>query len=659
LSYDQQNFSDVISIIGASAALSISGIPFLHPVCGARVAYIQGHFVLNPTSDQMVSSCLDLVVAGTRDGVLMVESEADSLSEAVMLDAIKFGHESFKPVLDAIESLREKAGKPLWWVPQEKPEYPAIKDFVVKNAEQWLREDFKIKEKLRRHEAVAASKQRAIELFAAGSGSETKGAGIAGASNVAGESHSGGASSAALTQTPATSANKNLVAKAFDELEYELLRSDVLQHGRRVDGRKVDEIRPICCEVGVLPRVHGSAIFTRGETQVLVVTTLGSADDGQVIDCLAGEYKEHFMLHYNFPPYSVGEIGRLSSPGRREIGHGRLAWRAIHPLIPQGRSFPYTIRVVAEVTESNGSSSMATVCGASLALMDAGVPVKNHVSGIAMGLIKEGDEFVVLSDIQGDEDHLGDMDFKVAGTTNGITSLQMDIKITSITFEIMKKALDQALVGRQHIAGIMQDALKQARVNPNVSAPQIMTMEIAKERIRDLIGPGGKVIKEICEKTGAKIDVSDNGSVSIFAKNQQALQDASAMICEAVGDPEIGQVYTGKVVKLMDFGAFVNFFGRRDGFLHVSEVSNERVENIEDVLNIGDEVRVLLIDIDDRTKRCKLSMKALSGKKPRNDGNGGRGGGNGRDGGERGGRDGGERGGRDGGGERGGRPPRR
>jgi polyribonucleotide nucleotidyltransferase len=455
-----------------------------------------------------------------------------------------------------------------------------------------LRDIFEIKEKKARHEAVSCCKEALVKKLCNEHGS----------CDCGGEGCDCGDASA-------------LIGQAFDTVEYESLRSYALREGRRIDGRQMDEIRPIKCEVGILPCTHGSALFTRGETQALVVATLGSGEDEQIVDGLVGDFRESFLLHYNFPPYSVGEVGRMTSPGRREIGHGRLAWRATHPLVPGKSDFPYTIRLVSEVTESNGSSSMATVCGSSLAMMDAGIPLKDHIAGIAMGLIKEGDDFVVLSDIQGDEDHLGDMDFKVAGTESGITALQMDIKITSITFDIMKKALDQALFGRKHIISKMRGALEQSRDNLSSFAPQIMTLTIDKDKIRDLIGPGGKVIRDICEKTGAKIDISDEGVVSIFGQNKDSLSLAVGMVDDIAGDPEIGKVYTGTVVKIMEFGAFVNFFGRRDGLVHISEISNERINNVEDFLHVGDVVKVILLDIDERTKRARLSIRAV-GEKP-------------------------------------------
>ncbi|MDR1907863.1 MAG: polyribonucleotide nucleotidyltransferase [Holosporales bacterium] len=575
LSHDKVNSPDVISIIGASAALAISGIPFSDTVCAARVGYKNNEFILNPTTEDLKRSKLDLVVAGTRDGVLMVESEAQQLSEDVMLEAVKFGHQSFAPVLDAIESLKKAVGKPLWQVPGADPKYGQIKESVKQSIEKDLNAAFEIKEKLERHNAIAAFKDALLEKTAE--------------------------EDVALTK------------KALEELEYELLRSNVLDHSKRIDGRALDEVRPICCEVGVLPRAHGSALFTRGETQALVVTTLGSADDEQLVDSLLGDYKEHFLVHYNFPPYAVGEVGRMSSPGRREIGHGRLAWRSLHPLIPRSEEFPYTVRVVSEVTESNGSSSMATVCGTSLSLMDAGVPLKKPISGIAMGLVKEGDKFAVLTDIQGDEDHLGDMDFKVAGTEEGVTALQMDIKITSITFEIMKVALEQAQRGRIHIAEQMKLAIEQPRKELSQFAPQIMGVQIDKDKIRELIGPGGKVIREICDTTGTKIDIGEDGKVSVFGADQASLAKAMGMINDIVGEPEIGQIYTGPVVKITDFGAFVNYFGSRDGLVHISEISEGRIERVEDVLKEGDIVKVVLLGVDARTRKARLSIKAANG----------------------------------------------
>lgn len=579
LSHDQENTPDIIAMIGASAALSISGIPFLGPISAARVGFIDGGFVLNPTVEQIANSALDLVVAGTKDGVLMVESEAKELSEDTMLNAVKFGYESFAPVLEAIESLKAKAGKPQRAIPQEDPTFAEIAQAVEKIAKPKLKKAYTIKEKLPRHDAVAEAKKATLIEIEAG-------------------------------HTDCDNA-KSLAARAFEELEQKLLRADILENSHRVDGRQLDEVRPICCEVGVLPRTHGSALFTRGETQALVAITLGSGEDEQLIDGLLGSYKERFLVHYNFPPYAVAETGRMAAPGRREIGHGRLAWRALHPIIPTKEDFPYTIRVVSEVTESNGSSSMATVCGSALALMDTGVPLAAPVAGIAMGLIKEGEQFAILSDIQGDEDHLGDMDFKVAGTSNGITALQMDIKITSITFEIMRQALEQANRGRQHIAQKMAEALAAPRASLNAFAPQIAGVRIDKDKIREVIGSGGKVIREICEMTGAKIDIAEDGQIAVFGPDKQSIDAALKMIDDIVGEPEVGQVYTGPVVNITEFGAFVNFFGKRDGLVHISELSPNRVERVEDVVKLGDVVQVILLGIDERTKRARLSMKAV------------------------------------------------
>lgn len=582
LAHDGENNPDIVSIIGASAALAISGIPFLDTVCAARVGYRDGEFILNPTINEMKGSMLDLVVAGTRNGVLMVESEAQQLSETTMLEAVKFGHQSFAPVLEAIASLKAKAGKTPWVLPEVPEEYLHVKARVKDIVEAKMIAAFAVKEKLKRHEALDAIKSHMKEILIAETSDE------------------------AARQTVLFQAEK-----AFEELQYTLLRTNVLEHGKRVDGRRLDEVRPISCEVGVLPRTHGSALFTRGETQALVVTTLGSGEDEQLVDGLLADYRERFLVHYNFPPYAVGEVGRLSSPGRREIGHGRLAWRALHPLVPSKEVFPYTIRLVSEITESNGSSSMATVCGSSLSLMEAGVPLSRPVAGIAMGLIKEGEKFAILTDIQGDEDHLGDMDFKVAGTEDGITALQMDIKITSITFEIMEKALEQAHKGRMHIAGEMLKVLPEPRKELSPYAPQIASVQIHRDRIRDLIGPGGKVIREICEATGAKIDIGEDGDVTIFAKNQECLSDAVNRVNEIVGEPEIGQIYTGPVVKVTEFGAFVNYLGQRDGLVHISEICSERIDKVEDVLKVGDVVKVVLLGLDPRTRKARLSIKAV------------------------------------------------
>ncbi|MDR2464042.1 MAG: polyribonucleotide nucleotidyltransferase [Holosporales bacterium] len=575
LAHDKENNPDIVSIIGASAALAISGLPFLKIVCAARVGYKNGEFMLNPTIEELEHSQLNLVVAGTEEGVLMVESEAQQLSEDIMLDAVKFGHNSFAPVIDAIKSLQKNVGRPVSLPAGPTLEYEQIKENVKALYEQNLRNAFEIKEKLERRKCIEQYKQKLID--------------------------------------DAPLESKALTKKAFEELEHDLLRSIVLDTGIRIDGRKFDEVRPIHCDVGVLQRTHGSALFTRGETQAIVVTTLGSGDDEQLVDSLLGDHKENFLMHYNFPPYAVGEIGRMSSPGRREIGHGRLAWRALHPLIPEKEAFPYTIRVVSEVTESNGSSSMATVCGASLSMMDAGIPIKHTVAGIAMGLIKEGEKFVVLTDIQGDEDHLGDMDFKVAGTEAGITALQMDIKITNITFEIMKLALKQANEGRMHISEQMKQAIDSSRDTLSKYAPQISSIRINPNKIRDLIGPGGKVIREICETTKAKIDVNDDGLISVFGQDQKTLSATIDMINEVVGEPEVGQIYSGPVVKITDFGAFVNFFGSRDGLVHISEIAQGHIDRVEDVLQVGDIVKVVLLGVDPQTKKSRLSIKAISG----------------------------------------------
>ena len=573
LAHDMENDPDIVALVGTSAALTISGIPFLGPIGGARVGYIDGQYVLNPRIDEMPASKLDLVLAGTRDGVLMVESEAGELSEEVMLGAVMFGHRELGPVIDAIIELAEACAKE----PLDVPEPPAGLDDltgrVTAMAEADLRTAYGETVKLTRQEKVAAVKDRVSAELA---GDET--------------------------------VNLELLGGIFKNLEKTIVRRDILATGKRIDGRDTVTVRPIVCEVGALPRAHGSALFTRGETQALVVTTLGTGQDEQIIDALGTDYREHFMLHYNFPPYCVGEARMIRSAGRREIGHGKLAWRAVHPLLPDKEAFPYTIRVVSEITESNGSSSMATVCGASLSMMDAGVPLKRPVAGIAMGLIKEDDGFAVLSDIIGDEDHLGDMDFKVAGTDEGITSLQMDIKITSITEDIMKTALSQARDGRLHILGEMANALTQARESVSDNAPRITVISINKDKIREVIGPGGKMIREICEETGAKIDIDDDGTVKVAAVDEKAAAAALQWIRGIAADPEIGVIYTGKVVKTVDFGAFVNYMGSRDGLVHISQLAPERVGKVTDVVKVGDSVKVKLIGIDDRGK-VKLSMR--------------------------------------------------
>ncbi len=574
LSHDLENNPDIVSIIGASAALTLSGIPFLGPIGAARVGYASGQYILNPLLQDEGTSELDLVVAGTVEGVLMVESEARELSEDVMLGAVDFGHKEAQKVINAIISLAEKAAKDPWELPEESALSHDIRERLNQSLTKDLSAAYQEPDKQKRYALIRDLKARASQECAD------------------------------LTS------EESFVAHRFEELQYKLMRSSVLQTGRRIDGRDTKTIRPIISEVRVLPRAHGSALFTRGETQALVVTTLGTAQDEQIVDALEGEYKEHFMLHYNFPPYSVGEVGRLSSPGRREIGHGKLAWRAIHPVLPSKTGFPYTLRVVSEVTESNGSSSMATVCGTSLSLMDAGVPLTRPVAGIAMGLIKEGDKYAILSDILGDEDHLGDMDFKVAGTEQGITALQMDIKITSITLQIMHQALEQAHQGRLHILGEMKKALGTARQDVNENAPRIETLQIPRDKIREVIGTGGKVIREICEKSGAKVDIDDSGTINVSAVDKKSIDSALEMIRGIVSEPEVGVIYSGKVVKIMEFGAFVNFMNGRDGLVHISELAEGRVAKVGDVVTVGDVVKVKVLGIDERGK-IKLSMKAV------------------------------------------------
>jgi polyribonucleotide nucleotidyltransferase len=573
LSHDLENDPDIVALVGASAALTLSGIPFLGPIGGARVGYIDGRYVLNPKLEDMPNSQLDLIVAGTQEGVLMVESEAKELSEEVMLGAVMFGHQQFQPVLQAIIELAEKAAKDPWDLPPASPEGEAIERKVRDAVSGDLATAYRERQKQVRSDRIDAAKAKLQTLFP-------------------------------------DDAPRQVASKAFKEIEKDIVRGAILKGEPRIDGRDTKTIRPIVCEVGVLPRAHGSALFTRGETQAIVVTTLGTGQDEQIIDALEGEYRSHFMLHYNFPPYSTGEAGRMGSPGRREIGHGKLAWRAVHPLLPVKESFPYTVRVVSEITESNGSSSMASVCGASLSLMDAGVPLKNPVAGIAMGLIKEDHNFAVLSDILGDEDHLGDMDFKVAGTEQGVTALQMDIKITSITEEIMKIALGQARSGRLHILGEMAKALTGAREDVSSNAPRITTITIPKDKIREVIGSGGKVIREITEVTGAKIDIEDDGTIKVAAVDASASQAAIDWIRGIVAEPELGVIYTGKVVKTVDFGAFVNFLGARDGLVHISELAPQRVGKTTDVVKVGDQVKVKVLGFDDRGK-VKLSMKQV------------------------------------------------
>lgn len=577
LQHDLENDPDILSIVATSAALTLSGVPFMGPIGGARVGYINGEYVLNPHIDEMQESKLDLVVAGTDAAVLMVESEAKELAEDIMLGAVMFGHKGFQPVIEAIIKLAEVAAKE----PRDftAPSYADLEAEMLKIVEGELREAYKITDKQKRYAAVDVVKSKVKEAFAP-KGEE--------AAKWSGEQ----------------------VATVFKELQAKIVRWNILDTSSRIDGRDLSTVRKIVSEVGVLPRTHGSSLFTRGETQALVVATLGTGEDEQYVDSLTGMYKEKFLLHYNFPPYSVGETGRMGSPGRREIGHGKLAWRAIRPMLPAADSFPYTLRVVSEITESNGSSSMATVCGTSLALMDAGVPLGKPVAGIAMGLIKEGERFAVLSDILGDEDHLGDMDFKVAGTEGGITALQMDIKIDGITEEIMKVALGQAKDGRLHILGEMSKALSQGRSELGEFAPRIEVMHIPTDKIRDVIGSGGKVIREIVEKTGAKINIEDDGTVKIASSNAKEIEAAKKWIHTIVAEPEVGEIYEGTVVKTADFGAFVNFFGPKDGLVHISQLANDRVAKTSDVVKEGQKVFVKLMGFDERGK-VRLSMKVV------------------------------------------------
>ncbi|AEH80946.1 polyribonucleotide nucleotidyltransferase [Sinorhizobium meliloti] len=577
MQHDLENNPDVVAMVAASAALTLSGVPFMGPIGGARVGYINGEYVLNPHLDEMDESTLDLVVAGTQEAVLMVESEAKELPEDVMLGAVVFGQKGFQPVIDAVIRLAEVAAKePREFNPED---HSALENAMLSIAEDELRNAYKITEKAARYAAVDAVKAKVKEHFLPEG-----------------------------VENPAHTAEE--IAAVFKHLQAKIVRWNILDTKSRIDGRDLVTVRPIVAEVGILPRTHGSALFTRGETQAIVVATLGTGEDEQYVDSLTGMYKENFMLHYNFPPYSVGETGRMGSPGRREIGHGKLAWRAIHPMLPTAEQFPYTLRVVSEITESNGSSSMATVCGTSLALMDAGVPLAKPVAGIAMGLIKEDDRFAVLSDILGDEDHLGDMDFKVAGTDAGITSLQMDIKIEGITEEIMGVALNQAKGGRLHILGEMAKAISESRGQLGEFAPRIEVMNIPVDKIREVIGSGGKVIREIVEKTGAKINIDDDGTVKIASASAKEIEAARKWIHSIVAEPEVGQVYEGTVVKTADFGAFVNFFGARDGLVHISQLASERVAKTTDVVKEGDKVWVKLMGFDERGK-VRLSMKVV------------------------------------------------
>jgi len=572
LSYDNENEADVLSIIAASAALAISGLPFQGPVAASRVGYINDKYVLNPSKEQLKESKLDLVVAGTKDAVLMVESEASGLTEKQMLDAVKFGHEKFVPVIKAIENLKKKSTKKEWKI--EEKDFSKLKSKISKKLTKDLEKAFSEKDKKKRSDLVNLATEKCKSLF---EGDET------------------------YTELEILLQLKNL--------EKDIVRTKILKTKKRIDGRGLSDVRPIKCEVGVLPRTHGSALFTRGETQALVTTTLGTTEDEQRIESLEGQKRVRFMLHYNFPPFSVGETGRIGT-GRREVGHGKLAWRALNSSLPDKEKFPYTLRVVSEITESNGSSSMATVCGASLALMDAAVPIAEPVAGIAMGLIKEKKEFTVLSDILGDEDHLGDMDFKVAGTKDGITSLQMDIKITGITFEIMEQALNQAKGGRAHILEEMNKTIKSSRKEVSKHTPKIETVMVDKKDIAAVIGKGGATIREIVELSGAKVDVKDTGEVTIAAPDEKSRSKAMEMIKNIVAKPEMGKIYKGKVVKIMEFGAFVNFLGKQDGLVHISQLAGKRVNKVSDVVKEGDEVSVKVIGFD--RGKVKLSIKEAS-----------------------------------------------
>ncbi len=576
LSFDNENDPDILAMVASSAALTLSGLPFLGPIGAARVGKVNGEFVLNPLLDEMDATDLDLVVAGTQDAVMMVESEAKELPDIEMLDAVMFGHKHFQPVIDAIIKLAETAAKEPWDV--ELPDKGKYAAKAREIAEADLRDAFAIAEKQARQDKIGAAKKKVFE---------------------------------ALQPDEDDGSEAVLLGDVFKQLESDIVRGDILKTGKRIDGRDLKTVRPIMSEVHVLPRTHGSALFTRGETQALVVATLGTGDDEQFVDGLEGTRKERFMLHYNFPPFSVGETGRIGSPGRREIGHGKLAWRAVHPLVPDAEEFPYTVRVVSEINESNGSSSMATVCGTSLAMMDAGIPLKRPVAGIAMGLIKDGDEFAVLSDILGDEDHLGDMDFKVAGTDRGVTSLQMDIKIRGITAEIMKVALEQARDGRLHILAEMAKALDVARDDVGDHAPRIETITIPTDKIREVIGSGGSVIRSIVEESGAKIDIEDDGTVKVAGTSREIIDAALSRIKAITSEPEVGEIYKGKVVKIMDFGAFVNFFGPKDGLVHVSQLTYEgRPGHPSEIVKEGQEVFVKLLAIEDRGK-VRLSMKVV------------------------------------------------
>jgi len=572
LSHDNENEADILSIIASSAALAISGLPFQEPIAASRVGYINDNYVLNPSKEQLKDSKLDLVVAGTKEAVLMVESEASGLTEKKMLDAVKFGHEKFIPVIKAIESLAKKCSKEKWEI--EEKDYGKLKNKISKELTKDLEKAFSEKDKKRRTELINLATEKCKSLF---EGDDTY--------------------------------SELEIALQLKNLEKDIVRTKILKTKKRIDGRGLSDVRPIKCEVGVLPRTHGSALFTRGETQALVTTTLGTTEDEQRIESLEGQKRVRFMLHYNFPPFSVGETGRIGT-GRREVGHGKLAWRALNSSLPEKEKFPYTLRIVSEITESNGSSSMATVCGASLALMDAAVPIAEPVAGIAMGLIKEKKEFLVLTDILGDEDHLGDMDFKVAGTQDGITSLQMDIKITGITFEIMEQALNQAKDGRAHILTEMNKAIKSSRKEVSKYTPKIETVKVDKKDIAAVIGKGGATIREIVELSGAKVDVKDTGEVTIAAPDEESRKKAMEMVKNIIAKPEMGKIYKGKVVKIMEFGAFVNFLGKQDGLVHISQLAGKRVAKVSDVVKEGDEVAVKVIGFD--RGKVKLSIKEAS-----------------------------------------------
>ena len=572
LSYDGSVDPDIIAMYATGAALAVSGLPVAGTLGAARVGHIDGKLVANPSIQELEQSSLDLVVAGTEEGVLMVESEAKELPESTMLEAVMFGHDFYQNLIKEIQAFAGKTEIKKFDVPSLPDFYEGLQKDISSKIADPIREAYGLTDKQERSQKLSEIRSSIIE-------------------NVEDDQ--------VLSATT-----------IIKDIEKDVVRGDIIKNKSRIDGRNLDEVRKITCDLDILPRAHGSSLFTRGETQALVVMTLGTGDDEQMIDSLDPMHKQHFMLHYNFPPYSVGEVGRSGFTSRREIGHGKLAWRAVNPMLPSKEDFPYTLRLVSEITESNGSSSMATVCGSSLALMAAGVPVKKHIGGIAMGLIKEGDDFVVLSDILGDEDHLGDMDFKVAGTMDGITSLQMDIKITSITKEIMEIALNQAAGGRKHIIGVMSEALPEARTKFSKHAPQVISISIDKAKIKDVIGSGGKVIRNIVEVSGAKLEVNDDGIVKIASSNEESINTAKQMVEDIVAEPEIGKVYNGKVVKIVEFGAFVNFMGARDGLLHVSQISQKRVENVSDVLSEGQEVQVKVLDVD-RAGKVKLSMKEV------------------------------------------------